>query len=103
LLQKFHQEDLKTITSNFRATEDLRISQIADADLRRQAQQKAQDDRTLQDTDLQIAAVASRIALGEQGLNDLLQSYADKRSEQQKIANEHQQQAEQENQDILKG
>jgi hypothetical protein len=40
LLQKFQEEDLKTITSNFRATEDLRISQIADADLRRRHKAK---------------------------------------------------------------
>jgi hypothetical protein len=43
LVQKFHQEDLKTIKTNVRAAEDLRISEIADADLRRIAQQKAQD------------------------------------------------------------
>jgi hypothetical protein len=63
LVQKFHQEDLKTIKTNVRAAEDLRISEIADADLRRIAQQKAQDTRALQDTDLQIQAVAARIAL----------------------------------------
>lgn len=78
--RKFAQDDLKVIQGNLNDAERLRIATIKDSTERQQAQQNLDNQIALDAVDLQIAQVASRSALGEQGLTDLLQSFVDKRN-----------------------
>jgi hypothetical protein len=88
LTQKFQSEDLNTIRNNINEAANLRIQGITDSALRQQAQQEQANQVAIQNVDTQILAIASRIALGEQGLTDLLQSFVDKRNAIVQVGNE---------------
>jgi hypothetical protein len=77
---RFRQEGLRQIQQNANESEQLRIAAMQDGDLKQQAQADLSNRIALQQVDDQILAVSGRMALGEQGLNDLLQSFVDKRN-----------------------
>lgn len=79
LNEKFSQQDLKTIRTNLNEAAQLRISLIADSSERAFAQQQLANENAIAETDRGILALAARIALGEQGLTELIQSEAEKR------------------------
>lgn len=76
---QFRQQDLSTIRSNTRATTGIRTGLITNPQQRKQQQLDDAIGFSLEDIDAQMLAVAARIALGEQGLTEVLQSYANQR------------------------
>lgn len=77
---KFHQQDLVTIRQNLDEAQQLRISLIGDSDQRAFEQAQFQNQKSIDQVDRNIATLAGRIALGEQGLTQLIQSEVEKRN-----------------------
>jgi hypothetical protein len=86
---KFREQDLKQIQQYTNEAATIRISLIKDGQERQAAQQQQADVQALQQVDNQILAISARMALGETGLNDLLQAAVDKRQAITDAADQH--------------
>lgn len=77
---KFHQQDLVTIRQNLNEAQQLRISLITDNAQKAFEASQLQNQNATEQVDRDIAGLAGRIALGEQGLTDVINSALEKRN-----------------------
>lgn len=78
--KEFNEKDQAQITANQLAIEDLVVAGIKDEGEKKLAQLQLNQQRELAENDAQIAAIKERMAKGEFGLNELLQSSIDRQS-----------------------
>lgn len=77
---KFNQQNLKDIEKYVDEAAKIRISQISDPEAKKQAEQEQANRKAIQAVDDRILAIAARMAMGEQGLTDILKAAVDNRS-----------------------